>query len=245
MGNLQPPMSTDTHTKPPAPDASARTGAAPEGLSRLIPNRVRWWPRKLGYVWGPRVASALRKRWVLLRNPHATIRFEGPVYLGPGFSLHMPDGGEFIVGPNVEFRRNFRAEIGSNGRVVIGANSYLTYDVIIACSTTVEIGEGCGLAQATFVADGSHRYRDLDIPFKDQGYDFRPIKIEDEVHIHSKCTIVSDIGRRSVIGANAVVSRPIPPFCLAAGVPAKVLDYFGPEGEEPPELAGTRSDRSG
>ena len=177
--------------------------------------------------------SALRKRWVLLRNPQADIRFEGRVYLGPGFSLHMPRGGTFIVGPGVEFRRGFRAEIGGGGRVVIGAGSYLTYDVIIACDTTIEIGERCGLGQGTFVADGSHRYRDLDLPFLAQGYNYRAIRIEDDVQIHSKCTIVNSIGTRSVIGANAVITNPIPSYCLAAGVPARVIDYFGPPGGEP------------
>ncbi len=189
--------------------------------------------------------SALRKRWVLLRHPHADIRFEGPVYIGPGFSLHMPDRGTFVVGPGVEFRRNFRAEIAGNGRIAIGAGSYLTYDVIIVCSTSIEIGERCGLAQCTFVADGSHRYRDLEQPFLAQGFDFRPIRIEDDVQIHSKCTIVNSIGTRSVIGANAVVTKAIPPYCLAAGVPARVIDYFGPEGGEPPELVVSRSERSG
>ena len=61
--------------------------------------------------------------------------------------------------------------------------------------------------------------------------------IEDDVQIHSKCTIVNSIGTRSVIGANAVVSRPIPAYCLAAGVPARVIDYFGPPGQEPAELS--------
>ncbi len=180
--------------------------------------------------------SALRRRWVLFRNPHADIRFEGPVYLGPGFSIHAPRGGTFVVGPGVEFRRGFRAELGPEGRIVIGAGSYLTYDVIIACSTTIEIGERCGLGQSTFVADGNHRYRDLDTPFLAQGYEYRAVKIEDDVQIHSKCTIVNGIGTRSVIGANAVVSRPIPPYCLAAGVPARVIDYFGPPGQEPPGI---------
>src|SRR5688500_14093568 len=151
--------------------------------------------------------SELRKRWVLLRHPHADIRFGSDVYLGPGFSLHIPDNGTFIAGPGVEFRRGFRAEIVGDGRIVIGAGSYLTYDVIIACATSIEIGERCGLGQSTFVADGSHRYRDLDTPFLDQGYDFRPIRIEDDAQIHSKCTIVNDIGARAVIGANAVVTK--------------------------------------
>ncbi len=198
-----------------------------------------------GYYRGPLAMSWLRKRWVLLRNPQATIRFGAGSYLGPGFSLHMPFGGTFVTGPGVEFRRGFRAELGPDARIEIGAGSYLTYDVIIACGTTIEIGERCGLGQATFVADGNHTYRDVDVPFLEQGYDYRPIRIEDDAQIHSKCTIVNSIGTRSVIGANAVVSRPIPPFCLAAGVPARVLDYFGPPGGEPAELSGSRPDRSG
>lgn len=186
---------------------------------------------------GPRLMSWLRKRWAIWRNPRAHIEFQGAAYLGPGFSLHMPHGGTLIVGPGVEFRRGFRAEIGPAGRVVIGAGSYLTYDVIIACSTSIEIGERCGLAQSTFVVDGNHRYRDLDRPFLEQGYDFRPIRIEDDVQIHCKCTIVNSIGTRSVIGANAVVTQPIPPYCVAVGTPARVIEYFGPPGQEPPDLS--------
>lgn len=177
--------------------------------------------------------SWLRKRWVLLRHPHATIVFEGPVYLGPGFSLHIPDNGTFIVGPNVEFRRGFRAEIAGDGKLVIGAGSYITYDAVIACSTSIEIGRRCGLGQSLYMTDGNHRYKDLDVPFLDQGYDFRPLKIADDVQIFSKCTVTNSIEKKSIIGANSIVTKPIPAYCVAAGVPARVIDYFGPPGEEP------------
>lgn len=213
-------------------------------IRAAIARRLRRLPKQIGYGWGPRLMSELRKRWVLLRHPHANIVFEGPVYLGPGFSLHIPGKGTFIVGPNVEFRRGFRAEISGKGRIVIGAGSYLTYDVIITSATSVEIGERCGLAQSTFIADGSHRYRDLEKPFLAQGYDLRPIRIEDDVQVHSKCTIVNSIGTRSVIGANAVVTKAIPPYCLAAGVPARVIEYFGPPGQEPQELDGASGERA-
>jgi acetyltransferase-like isoleucine patch superfamily enzyme len=206
------------------------------GKMRRVAGKVRRLPVSIGYFRGPRLMSWLRKRWVLFRNPHANIRFGKGTYLGPGFSLHMPYGGTFETGAGVEFRRGFRAETGPNGRISIGSGSYLTYDVIITCDTTIDIGERVGLAQTCYVADGSHRYRDLDKPFLQQGYDYTPIRIEDDAQIHSKCTIVNSIGTRSVIGANAMVTRPIPPYCLAAGVPARVLDYFGPPGQEPPEL---------
>lgn len=170
-----------------------------------------------------------------LPAPHANIVFEEPVYLGPGFSLHIPDNGNFIVGSDVEFRCRFRAEIYDGGTIRIGAGSYLTYDAIISCSTTVEIGERCGIGQNAYITDGNHKYRDLEVPFLYRGYDFRPIKIEDDAQIHSKVTVINDIGERAIIGANAVITRSIPPYTVAAGIPAKVIDYFGPPGSEPAE----------
>ena len=199
----------------------------------LRPRRWRDALNNIVYFRAPRVASALRKRWAIWSNPKAHIEFGPWVYAGPGFSLHMPFGGTFVAEEGVEFRRRFRAEVGPNGRVRIGKHTYCTYDVIITADTVVEVGERCGLGQATYIADGNHRFRDLTVPFLEQGYDYRPIRIENDVQIHSKCTIVNSIGTRSVIGANAVISRPIPPYCLAAGVPARVIDYFGPPGQEP------------
>ena len=191
--------------------------------------------RSILYHRAPQLASWFRKRWALFKNPGADIRFGKHVYLGPGFSVHAPYGGTFIVGDAVQFRRQFRLELGADARVVIGSHSYLTYDVIISCDTTVEIGEHCGLGQSTYITDGSHRFRDLTKTFMEQGYDYRPIVISDHAQVHSKCTIVNSIGTRAIIGANAVVTKPIPPYTVAGGVPARVLDYFGPPGEEPPE----------
>jgi acetyltransferase-like isoleucine patch superfamily enzyme len=208
-------------------------------LSRFIQGvrKLRRLPVWIGYRKGPRLMSHLRKWWVLFRNPHATIRFEEPVYLGPGFSLHMPYGGTFIVGSAVEFRRRFRAEVGPHGKIVIGAGSYLTYDVIITCDTSIEIGERVGLGQSVYMTDGNHRFRDLERPVLAQGYDYRPVKIGDDATIFSKCTVTNSVGTRSVIGANSMVVKPIPPHCVAGGVPAKVIDYFGPPGSEPEELS--------
>ena len=192
-------------------------------------------PRRIAYQWGPRIGSALRKRLVLLQHPHATVRFGEGVHVGPGFSLHIPDGGSFIVGPRVEFRRGFRAEISDRGQIVIGAGSVFTYDVLIQCSTRIEIGERCMFGQATAVFDGNHRFRDLSTPMLEQGFDFREITIDDDATITTKCTILNDIGKRAVIGANSVVTAPIPAYSVAAGSPARVIDYFGPEAERPPE----------
>ena len=185
---------------------------------------VRDLPRRIGYGPGPRLMSALRKRWLLFRHPHADIRFDGPVHLGPGFSLHIPTAGTFHVGPGVEFRRGFRAEISGDGRVTIGAGTVFTYDVILQCTTSIDIGERVMVGQSTLVVDGSHRFRDPDVPTAAQGYDYRPIRIGDDAAIMSKCTVIADVGERTMVGANSVVTRDLPAHVVAAGVPARVVE---------------------
>ena len=184
--------------------------------------------------------SWLRRRWVCWRNPHVRIEFRGPVYLGPRFSLDAPRGGTFIVGPAVEFRRGFRAELGGpQAEIEIGAHVVFTYDVVIQCSSRIAIGDHCQFGQASLLVDGNHRFRDLDRPMLEQGYDLQPVQIADHAVVTTKCTILADIGERTYVGANSVVSRPLPSFCIAAGAPARPLEYFGPPGGEPPELLTT------
>ncbi|MEA2294784.1 MAG: hypothetical protein QOE86_2423 [Solirubrobacteraceae bacterium] len=221
-------------------------------LSRL--RRMRGEIREAGSVrvWalylpgpGPWLMSWLRKKWVLWRNPHAHIEFQGPVYLGPRFSLHMPKGGTFIVAGGVDFRRGFRAELGPTARVTIGPACTFTHDVILSIDTRLDIGARCQIGQGCYVIDGNHRYRDLTVPFLDQGYDYRPIRIEDDAVILSKVTVVNSIGRRSIVGANSVVTKPVPPYCVVGGVPARVIDYFGPPGEAPIERSASSTATSG
>ena len=176
--------------------------------------------RRVSYFGAPRVASALRQRWAVFRNPHCDIRFEGPVYCGPGFSVFAPEGGTFVVGPNVEFRRGFRIELHKGATVRIGGGTVFTYYVLIQCSSTIDIGERCMFGQSSIVVDGNHRFRDLDKPMLQQGYDLTPIHIADDAVVTSKCTSIADLGRRAWIGANSVVTKPIPDYCVAAGTPA-------------------------
>ena len=186
--------------------------------------------QRIGYRTAPQLMSRLRKAWVLFRHPHADISFGARTYLGPGFSLHAPFGGTFRVGDDVEFRRGFRAELtGPDATIAIGDGSVFTYDVIIQCSTTIDVGKRCIFGQASLVVDGNHRFRDLDRPLLEQGYDFRPLTIADDAMVATKCTIIADLGERCFVGANTLVTRPVAAFTVVGGNPAQELEYFGPE----------------
>lgn len=204
----------------------------PVGRARLPFAAVTDWRRQLWqlrYRRGPRWLSEFRRLTVLVTHGHAHVEFRGPVRLGPGFDLDIPGQGSFIVGPGVDFRRGFVCEISGDGRVEIGAGSVFTSHALVQCTTSITIGERCMFGQALLMADGNHRFRDLDTPMLDQGYDYRPIVVEDDVTVTTKCTIIgARIGKRSVIGANSAVVSDIPPYSVAVGAPAKVIEYFGP-----------------
>jgi acetyltransferase-like isoleucine patch superfamily enzyme len=188
----------------------------------------------LGHLWGPKLASRIRERWVKLRNPRAHISFGPGCRLGKGFWIDAPWGGTFIAGPGCEFRRGFHAELfGPDARVEIGAGCGFTYYSLIQCSSTISIGDRVMFGQSSIVLDGNHRFRDLTKPMLDQGFDLKPIRIDDDVTTTTKCTIIANIGTRAFVGANSVVSRDIPPYTVAVGAPARVVDYFGPPGQEP------------
>ena len=60
--------------------------------------------------------------------------------------------------------------------------------------------------------------------------DARPV-IEDHVDIGAGAVIVGDltVGRGAIVGANAVVTRSVPPYAVVAGVPARVIRWRDPE----------------
>ncbi len=104
---------------------------------------------------------------------------------------------------------------------------------MIQCGTLISIGDRVMFGQSSIVIDDAHHFRDLTKPMLDQGYDKRTVRIDDDATTTSKCTIMADIGTRTFVGANSVVSRPLPPYTVAMGAPARVTDYFGPPGGEP------------
>ncbi len=108
----------------------------------------------------------------------------------------------------------------------IGAGALLNLNVMVAAVERTEIGDHCMLANGCLVTDGNHRFDDPDKPVPWQGFTTKgPTILEDNVWLGANVVVTSGvrIGRRSVIGANSVVTEDVPPFSIAAGAPAKVL----------------------
>jgi acetyltransferase-like isoleucine patch superfamily enzyme len=141
--------------------------------------------------------------------------------------LHYSGCGEVVLGEGVSFDGTVvPVELATyeSGQIEIGDHTYINYGSSIAARTSVKIGAHCLLGHYTFVMDNDQHdiVRHMELPQSD------PVIIEDHVWIGSKAVILPGvrIGSRAVIGAGSIVTKDIPPRCVAAGNPARVLRHL-------------------
>jgi len=130
------------------------------------------------------------------------------------------------IGAHTLFEPGVWITAPGDARIRIGSGCFLNIGVMVAATELVEIGDHCMLANGCFVSDGDHRFDDPDRPVPWQGFTTKgPTRLGDNVWCGAHVVVTGgvQIGERSVIGANSVVTKDIPPFSVAAGVPARVL----------------------
>lgn len=82
-----------------------------------------------------------------------------------------------------------------------------------------------------FIADHNHKYADLSMPVCKQDVDCKNtdmVIIGEGSWLGTNVVVVGNvrIGKHCVIGANAVVTKDIPDYSVAVGIPAKVIKMF-------------------
>lgn len=112
-------------------------------------------------------------------------------------------------------------QIGKDAELQIG-NSFINREVKIICNKKISIGNGCIIAMGTVIRDndgGNHKIKSPDY------VNCKPVTIGNNVWIGENVMILKGvtIGEGCVIGANSLVTKDIPPHCLAIGSPAKVV----------------------
>ncbi|HBR11197.1 MAG TPA: acyltransferase [Chryseobacterium sp.] len=101
-------------------------------------------------------------------------------------------------------------------------------NVHIYCTNSIIIEKKVLIAEKVFIADNQHSYSDITAPIMSQ-----PIMQLSNVVLKEGCWIGENVcicgasvGKNSVIGANSVVNRDIPDFCVAVGAPAKIIKRY-------------------
>lgn len=103
--------------------------------------------------------------------------------------------------------------------------------VLLATRATIRIGNHVLFGPSVTIRGGNHRvdiigrYMDTVGDEEKRSEDDRGVVIEDDVWVGGNATILHGvtIGRGSVIGASAVVTRSVPPYSVVAGNPARIV----------------------
>lgn len=114
-------------------------------------------------------------------------------------------------------------------QIIIGENCSIGKDNHITAISSIVIGKGCLTGRWVTITDNSHgSFTESDLKIAPKQRELRSkgnVIIGDNVWIGEKATILPgvSIGTGSIIAANAVVTKDIPPYSIAAGCPAKVI----------------------
>ncbi len=188
----------------------------------LTPASLRWVLRHRAYTpW------YLVRYWRFARfklaNPQVITR--GFVFMDRGVELYARKGyGRLILGRWLHLGVDTALRC-HEGTLSVGDKCVLGRNVSINCYLDLEIGAAALFADDIFVSDFDHKFADLAVPIKDQGIAKSRVRIEPDVWIGTKVTVCRGvvIGEGSVVGANAVVTHDLPAYCVAVGVPARVI----------------------
>ena len=193
--------------------------ALPGALGLLL--RSKLYPLLLGRV-GRNVTFGVN---VVLRHPHK-IRIGDDVVIDDNCCLDAKgtDNRGIDIGGGVFIGRGTILSC-KNGDIVIDDHANIGFNCEIFSGGRVRLGRHALVAAYTYLVGGDHAHDRTDVPVLQQARIARGIEVDDNVWLGAH-VVISDgatVGRDAIIGAGAVVRGSIPPYAIAAGVPARVI----------------------
>lgn len=106
--------------------------------------------------------------------------------------------------------------------VTIQQNFHLT------CAKSVIIGKNTAIAANVTITDIHHPYVDIYLSIEKQDITISPVVIGEDCKIYNNSVILPNvtIGKHVTIGANSVVTKNIPDYCVAVGAPATIVKRY-------------------
>jgi acetyltransferase-like isoleucine patch superfamily enzyme len=174
-----------------------------------------------------------------VRLRHArNIRLGRGVFLDQGVYLHAtPNGIE--IGERTTIMHNTELHVFNfrglpHAFIKIGRDTFVGESVVIRGQGGVTIGDSVLIAPGAKILAVNHNFSDVSRPIIEQGISAKGIVIEDGSWIAGGAVVLDGVrvGRGAVVGANAVVTRDVPPNTVVVGSPAQVIKNLRVDGKE-------------
>lgn len=142
--------------------------------------------------------------------------------------LHCLSSRGVCIGSRTNLDFNVWLHCGNNyyhGYFTIGDDSAVGCNAVLGAGGGIQIGNHVLIGQGVNIHAERHNFDEVDRLISEQGVQYTPVIIEDDVWIGSKATILGGvtIGGGSVVGAGSVVTKSIPPYSVVVGVPARII----------------------
>lgn len=184
-------------------------------MSGLDPRRIMRLPRSFLV----RLRRGLSSAWL---GRDLAVRGAGSV-IEPGVSI--VGARQIRLGSGARVLADAKLWATERGTIEIGPRTYVGSHAWIVANASIEIGADVLIAPFCYIQDTDHGFSDPTMPINRQASQSSKIVIEDDVWLgaHTVVTRGVRIGRGAVIGAGSVVTRDIPEWMVAAGVPARPI----------------------
>lgn len=145
------------------------------------------------------------------------------VVIEKGVLVFHPEN--IIIGSNVYIGHNSILKGYYKNLMVIGDNAWIGQNCYFHSAGGLKIGKYVGIGPMVKIITSQHEMTPVDRPIITNKLNFRGVIIEDECDIGTGAIVLPGvtIGKSSVIGAGAVVTKSVPSFVVSVGNPAKLL----------------------
>lgn len=136
--------------------------------------------------------------------------------------LKIKNNGKLNINGRYQVFFGSSIEVFDGGVLTLG-KGYINTGGAIACAKSITIGNGVFIGRNTYITDSDHHrlmYEESEIINEPEA-----VNIGDHVLIGFGAIVLKGvtIGDGAVIAAGAVVTRDVPPKCVVAGVPARII----------------------
>jgi acetyltransferase-like isoleucine patch superfamily enzyme len=140
------------------------------------------------------------------------------------FSINLEQGDAIFSAGKFSYIRG-RYFVGSGSTISIGDKTAINRHLLMTAmeGASITIGKNCLISDVSLSTTDWHSIISLETG--DRINPAKDIVVEDSVWLGEGVTINKGVtvGHNSIVGAKSVVTKPIKPNCIAAGIPAKIL----------------------